>query len=56
MRVAAFSELTGPDGVSVIDQATPEPERGEAVVSVEACAINRHDPVSYTHPEPTRPY
>ncbi|NHN63255.1 zinc-binding dehydrogenase [Haloarcula sp. JP-Z28] len=43
MRVAAFSELTGPDGVSVIDQATPEPEHGEAVVSVEACAINRHD-------------
>lgn len=43
MRVAAFSELTGPDGVSVINQTTPAPERGEAVVSVEACAINRHD-------------
>jgi len=43
MRAAAFSELTGPDGVSVINQPTPEPERGEAVVSVEACAINRHD-------------
>jgi NADPH2:quinone reductase len=43
MRVAAFSELTGPDGVSISNQPTPDPERGEAVVSVEACAINRHD-------------
>ncbi|MFU1782418.1 alcohol dehydrogenase catalytic domain-containing protein [Haloarcula japonica] len=43
MHTAAFSELTGPNGVSVINQPTPEPERGEAVVSVEACAINRHD-------------
>ena len=43
MRVAAFSEFTGPDGVSISTQPTPEPERGEAVVSVEACAINRHD-------------
>ncbi|MEF8973814.1 MAG: alcohol dehydrogenase catalytic domain-containing protein, partial [Haloarcula sp.] len=43
MRVAAFSSLTGPDGVSVITQPTPDPDRGEAVVSVEACAINRHD-------------
>ena len=43
MRVAAFSDLTGPDGVSIINQATPEPDRGKAVVSVEACAINRHD-------------
>jgi len=43
MRTVAFSELTGPDGVSIVNQPTPEPERGEAVVSVEACAINRHD-------------
>jgi NADPH2:quinone reductase len=43
MRVAAFSEFTGPDGVSISTQPTPEPERGEAVVSVKACAINRHD-------------
>ena len=43
MRVAAFSELTGPDGVSILDQPTPEPDRGEAVVDVAACAINRHD-------------
>ena len=43
MRVAAFSELTGPDGVSISNQPTPAPERGEAVVSVEACAINHHD-------------
>ncbi|MDT3434505.1 alcohol dehydrogenase catalytic domain-containing protein [Haloarcula sp. 1CSR25-25] len=43
MRVAAFSDLTGPDGVSVINHPAPEPGPGEAVVSVEACAINRHD-------------
>ncbi|WP_336337870.1 alcohol dehydrogenase catalytic domain-containing protein [Haloarcula brevis] len=43
MRAAAFSELTGPDGVSIVNQPTPDPGRGEAVVSVEACAINRHD-------------
>ncbi|WP_367175898.1 alcohol dehydrogenase catalytic domain-containing protein [Haloarcula rubripromontorii] len=43
MRAAAFSELTGPDGVSLVNRPTPEPGRGEAVVSVEACAINRHD-------------
>ncbi|RLM36842.1 MULTISPECIES: alcohol dehydrogenase catalytic domain-containing protein [unclassified Haloarcula] len=43
MRAAAFSELTGPDGVSIVNRPTPEPGRGEAVVSVEACAINRHD-------------
>ncbi|EMA01050.1 NADPH2:quinone reductase [Haloarcula vallismortis] len=43
MRAAAFSELTGPNGVSIVNRPTPEPGRGEAVVSVEACAINRHD-------------
>ncbi|WP_458190242.1 alcohol dehydrogenase catalytic domain-containing protein [Haladaptatus sp. NG-WS-4] len=43
MRVAAFTDLTGLDGVSIIDQPTPEPDRGEAVVAVEACSINRHD-------------
>ncbi|MXR51761.1 zinc-binding dehydrogenase [Halovenus sp. WSH3] len=43
MRAAAFTELIGPDGVSIIDQPTPEPERGEAVVDVRACAINHHD-------------
>ncbi|MFC6838073.1 alcohol dehydrogenase catalytic domain-containing protein [Halomarina ordinaria] len=43
MRVAAFSELTGPDGVSIIDRPTPDPGPREAVVDVEACAINRHD-------------
>jgi len=43
MRIAAFSDLTGPDGVSISNQPTPEPDRGEAVVTVEACAINRHD-------------
>lgn len=43
MRAAAFTELTGPDGVTIVEQPTPEPDSGEAVVDVEACAINRHD-------------
>ncbi|WP_247001883.1 alcohol dehydrogenase catalytic domain-containing protein [Halosolutus gelatinilyticus] len=43
MRAAAFTELIGPDGVSVIDRPAPDPGPGEAVVDVEACAINRHD-------------
>jgi len=43
MRVAAFTELTGPDGVGIVERPTPEPGPGEAVVDVEACAINRHD-------------
>ncbi|CQH57912.1 NADPH:quinone reductase [Halobacterium hubeiense] len=43
MRAAAFTELTGPNGVGVVDQPTPEPGAGDAVVDVEACAINRHD-------------
>ena len=43
MRVAAFTELAGPDGVSIVERPTPEPNAGEAVVDVEACAINRHD-------------
>jgi NADPH2:quinone reductase len=43
MRAAAFTSLTGPDGVDVIEQDDPEPGDGEAVVDVEACSINRHD-------------
>lgn len=43
MRVAAFGELTGPDGVTIVDRPTPDPDPGEAVVDVEACALNRHD-------------
>lgn len=43
MRAAAFTDLIGPDGVSVIDQPDPEPGPGEATVDVSACAINRHD-------------
>jgi NADPH2:quinone reductase len=43
MRVAAFSELVGPDGVEVLDRAEPTPGPSEAVVDVEACSINRHD-------------
>ncbi|MFA9517583.1 zinc-binding dehydrogenase [Halopenitus sp. H-Gu1] len=43
MRAAAFAELTGPEGVRIIDRPTPEPESGEAIVDVESRAINRHD-------------
>ncbi|WP_255196220.1 quinone oxidoreductase family protein [Halorarius litoreus] len=43
MRAAAFTSLTGPDGVELIEQADPDPGDGEAVVDVEACSINRHD-------------
>ncbi|WP_121741127.1 alcohol dehydrogenase catalytic domain-containing protein [Natronorubrum halophilum] len=43
MRAAAFTDLIGPDGVSVIDQSDPAPGPGEALVDIEACAINRHD-------------
>jgi NADPH:quinone reductase-like Zn-dependent oxidoreductase len=43
MRAAAFTELIGPDGVSVIERESPEPERGEATVDVDACSINHHD-------------
>ncbi|WP_224269583.1 alcohol dehydrogenase catalytic domain-containing protein [Haloprofundus salinisoli] len=43
MHTAAFTELVGPEGVSIVDEPTPEPGPGEAVVDVEACAINRHD-------------
>lgn len=43
MRIAAFSELIGPEGVAILDRPTPEPGPGEATVDVEACSINRHD-------------
>ncbi|WP_411967253.1 alcohol dehydrogenase catalytic domain-containing protein [Haloferax sp. YSSS75] len=43
MRAAAFTDLVGPDGVSIIEQPTPEPGPGEAVVDVEAASINHHD-------------
>jgi NADPH2:quinone reductase len=43
MRAAAFTDLTGPDGVSIVERPAPDPGPGEAVVDVEACAINRHD-------------
>ena len=43
MRAAAFTDLIGPEGVSVIDRPDPEPGPGEALVDVDACAINRHD-------------
>ena len=43
MRIAAFTELSGPDGVSIVERPTPKPGPGEALVDVDACAINRHD-------------
>ncbi|MFB6171494.1 MAG: alcohol dehydrogenase catalytic domain-containing protein [Haloarculaceae archaeon] len=43
MRTAAFTDLIGPDGVSIVERPTPDPGPGEAVVDVEACSINRHD-------------
>ncbi|ELY66978.1 alcohol dehydrogenase catalytic domain-containing protein [Natrinema versiforme] len=43
MKAAAFTDLIGPEGVDVIDRDEPEPGPGEALVDVEACAINRHD-------------
>jgi NADPH2:quinone reductase len=43
MRAAAFTDLIGPEGVEIVEQPAPEPGPGEAVVAVEACAINRHD-------------
>ncbi|MEY7851363.1 zinc-binding dehydrogenase [Natrarchaeobius sp. A-rgal3] len=43
MRGAVFTDLIGPDGVDVIEREAPNPDTGEAVVDVDACAINRHD-------------
>jgi len=43
MRVAAFAELGGPEGIEVMDRDEPEAGDGEAVVDVRACSINRHD-------------
>ncbi|MHB9288237.1 alcohol dehydrogenase catalytic domain-containing protein [Halobacteriales archaeon Cl-PHB] len=43
MRAAAFTDLVGPDGVDVVERPDPSPGPGEAVVDVQACAINRHD-------------
>lgn len=43
MRVAAFTDLIGPSGVSTQTVEDPVPSAGEAVVAVEGCSINRHD-------------
>ncbi len=43
MRAAAFTDLVGPEGVNVVERPDPRPDPDEAVVDVEACAINRHD-------------
>ena len=43
MRAAVFTDLTGPDGVSIVDRPDPEPGAGEVVLDVEAASLNRHD-------------
>jgi NADPH:quinone reductase-like Zn-dependent oxidoreductase len=43
MRVAAFTDLGGPDGVTVREVDDPEPSHREVVLDVEACSINHHD-------------
>lgn len=43
MRVAAFTDLTGPDGVELLERDDPTASDGDAVVDVRACSINRHD-------------
>ncbi|WP_299331888.1 alcohol dehydrogenase catalytic domain-containing protein [Haloplanus sp.] len=43
MRAAAFTDLTGPDGVAIVKQQTPSPGPGEARIDVDACSINHHD-------------
>lgn len=43
MRVAAFTDLVGPDGVTRRERDAPQPDAGEAIIDVEACSINRHD-------------
>lgn len=44
MRVAAFTSYEGPDDIAVLDQPTPTPGAGEAVVRVEAASLNHRDP------------
>jgi NADPH2:quinone reductase len=43
MRATAFTDPIGPDGIDLVDLDDPDPGPGEAVVDVDACAINRHD-------------
>ena len=43
MRVAAVTEFGDGEGVEMRERPDPDPGRGEAVVDVEACSINRHD-------------
>lgn len=43
MRIATFTGFGGPDDVTVQDVDDPDPEPTEAVVSVRACSLNRHD-------------
>jgi NADPH2:quinone reductase len=43
MRAAAFTELSAPDGVEVVETNEDPPDENEAVVDVHACSVNRHD-------------
>lgn len=43
MRVAAFTGFNGPDDVEVQERPTPTPGDGEAIVEIEASALNHHD-------------
>ncbi|WP_396611916.1 alcohol dehydrogenase catalytic domain-containing protein [Haloferax sp. S1W] len=43
MRVAALTEFTGPDGISILERPTPDPGPDEVLVTVEAASINHHD-------------
>jgi D-arabinose 1-dehydrogenase-like Zn-dependent alcohol dehydrogenase len=43
MRVAAFTQLSGPDGVTVQSVDDPDPSDDEVILDVEACSIGRHD-------------
>ncbi len=43
MRVAAFTGFGGPDDVEVQERPDPAPGAGEAVLAVEASALNHHD-------------
>lgn len=43
MDAAAFTALTGPDGIEHREVPDPQPGPGEVVVDVEAASLNRHD-------------
>jgi NADPH2:quinone reductase len=43
MRVAEFSSLAGPSGISIAEHDDPSPSSGEVIVDVEVASLNRHD-------------